>query len=119
MSDSSDNSHTFRSHGEAVSTVQLPQSLTRAVDAWAEAHKIPRSDAICELIELGLRVASSSASHHVPPEAFAIEDEAVAQIRRMLDPSLPPDERERRIRRLIDGPPEFYQERIDLPKHEK
>jgi hypothetical protein len=29
---------------------------------------------------------------------------------------LPADERERRIRRLTEGPPEFSRERIDLPK---
>jgi len=29
---------------------------------------------------------------------------------------LPADERERRIRRLTEGPPEFSHERIDLPK---
>jgi hypothetical protein len=37
----------------------------------------------------------------------------------MLDPSLSAEERERRIRRLIEGPPEFSDQRIDLPKHEK
>jgi len=40
-------------------------------------------------------------------------------IRAMLDPSLPVEERERRIRRLIEGPPEFSEERMDLPKHRK
>lgn len=40
------------------------------------------------------------------------------EIDRLLDPALPPDERERRIRRLTEGPPEFSHERIDLPKHE-
>jgi len=29
------------------------------------------------------------------------------------------EERERRIRRLIEGPPEFSEERMDLPKHRK
>jgi hypothetical protein len=37
----------------------------------------------------------------------------------LLDPALPAEERERRIRRLIEGPPEFARQRIDLPKHEK
>ncbi|MGY3123261.1 hypothetical protein ACVWXQ_007198 [Bradyrhizobium sp. S3.14.4] len=38
------------------------------------------------------------------------------EIERLLDPALPTDERERRIRRLTEGPPEFSRERIDLPK---
>jgi hypothetical protein len=37
----------------------------------------------------------------------------------LLDPSLPPDERERRIRRLVEGPPEFSNQRIDLPKRQR
>jgi hypothetical protein len=37
----------------------------------------------------------------------------------LLDPSLPAAERERRIRRLTEGPPEFSAERIDLPKTKK
>jgi hypothetical protein len=37
----------------------------------------------------------------------------------MLDPSLPAAERERRIRRLLEGPPEFSAERKDLPRPRK
>jgi hypothetical protein len=43
----------------------------------------------------------------------------VRQIDRLLDPALSAEERERRTRRLIDGPPEFSNERIDLPKRRK
>ena len=39
------------------------------------------------------------------------------EIEALLDPALPVDERERRIRRLTEGPPEFSHQRIDLPKH--
>lgn len=103
-----------------VSSVQLPESLVAAVDAWAEAHHIFRSDAIRQLVELGLKIAPVSTSHHaIKNESFKIEDEAIGQIRALLDPSLPADERERRIRRLVDGPPEFTEQRIDLPRHKK
>jgi hypothetical protein len=37
----------------------------------------------------------------------------------MLDPTLSAEERERRTRRLIEGPAEFSDQRIDLPKHER
>jgi hypothetical protein len=47
-----------------------------------------------------------------------IEDLAVEQIGQLLDPSLPIAERERRMRRLTEGPPEFLDNRIDLPKRE-
>lgn len=51
-------------------------------------------------------------------DSVEIEDLAVEQIGQLLDPSLPIAERERRIRRLIAGPPEFSDERIDLPLRE-
>ena len=111
-------SHTVRAGRDAVSSVKLSQELTAEIDAWAEAHQITRSDAIRLLVELGLQAAPlkhRAAGDHDP---LAIEAVAVRQIAALLDPALSADERERRIRRLIDGPPEFSDERIDLPKHE-
>jgi len=104
---------------DAVSAVRLSQELTANIDAWAEAHQITRADAIRQLLEIGLRAAPATAPHETIPDPHAIdaiERIAIAQVDRMLDPDLPADERERRIRRLIEGPPEFSSERIDLPK---
>jgi hypothetical protein len=97
----------------------MSEDLTAAVDVWAEAHEMVRSDAIRKLVELGLQAAPLT---HVAPNPKAtqsteIEDLAVQQIDQLLDPALPADERERRTRRLTEGPPEFSTERIDLPKH--
>ncbi|WGR72338.1 MULTISPECIES: hypothetical protein [unclassified Bradyrhizobium] len=105
---------------EVISAVKMPQELTAAVDAWAEAHHLVRSDAIWRLIEIGLKYApaASPPSRATIKSDFAkIEEIAVHEIDRLLDPALPADERERRIRRLTEGPPEFSFERIDLPKH--
>jgi uncharacterized protein YjiS (DUF1127 family) len=100
----------------AMSAENMSQRLTKDVDAWAEAHDTVRSDAIRQLVELGLSstrpVGPLGALRRDPVE---IEDLAADQIGRLLDPSLPVAERERRIRRLTDGPPEFSDERIDLP----
>ena len=103
---------------EAISAVKLSERLTADVDAWAEAHDTVRSDAIRQLVELGLRATVASAAP-VPVccDPGELEDLAVRQIDRLLDPLLPTAERERRIRRLTEGPPEFADERIDLPKH--
>jgi len=105
---------------EAISAVKLSERLTADVDAWAEAHDTVRSDAIRQLVELGLG-ATVSAAAPVPVrcDPGETEDLAVRQIDRLLDPSLPTAERERRIRRLTEGPPEFSDERIDLPKPRK
>jgi hypothetical protein len=101
-----------RAGREAISTVKMSQRLTADVDAWAEAHDTVRSDAIRQLVELGLSSTSSAdrrdTSRRDPVE---IEDLAVEQIGQLLDPSLPIAERERRIRRLTAGPPEFSDER--------
>jgi hypothetical protein len=112
--------HTVRLGRDAVSAVKMSEKLTADVDAWAEAHRTVRSDAIRQLIELGLRAMPSTGRiGSARPDPVAIEDQAVNQIGQLLDPSLPDDERERRIRRLTEGPPEFSDERIDLPKPKK
>ena len=103
-----------------IGAVQLPQDLAAAIDAWAEARHTNRSDAIRQLVELGLKSARVTFSQHaIKDDAVAIEDEAIGRIRALLDPSLPPEERERRIRRLVEGPPEFSAQRVDLPHHKK
>jgi len=115
--------HTIRrpsSAREAISAVKMSEALTAEIDAWAEAHGMARSDAICRLVEigLGLRPAEKAVSVALTG-SLELADLAVKQISRLLDPSLPLEERERRIRRLMEGPPEFSTERIDLPKPRK
>ena len=117
-SDKSIPSHAVRAGRDAVSSVKFSQALTAEIDAWAEAHQTTRSEAIRQLVELGLNAATPPhrvAGDHDP---LAVEALAARQIAALLDPQLEPEERERRIRRLIDGPPEFAAARIDLPKHE-
>ena len=108
-----------RSGRDAISAVKMPERLTAAVDAWAEAHQLPRSDAICKLVELGLKIAPAepAPAQAIISDAARIVEIAVHEIKALLDPALPADERERRIRRLTEGPPEFSKQRIDLPKH--
>ena len=45
----------------------------------------------------------------------AIEQWVESQIDRLIDPNTTQDERERRIHRLTEGPPEFVNFRLDLP----
>jgi hypothetical protein len=105
---------------DAVSAVKMSEKLTAEIDAWAEAHDMARSDAICQLVMLGLSIGPTEVAPAAAPGApVELEDLAAKQIGRLLDPSLPAAERERRIRRLIEGPPEFSAERKDLPKPRK
>ena len=105
---------------DAISAVRMSERLTAEVDAWAEAHGTVRSTAIRQLVELGLGATPSADDFNsASRDPVAIEDLAVKQIDQLLDPSLPVAERERRIRRLTEGPPEFSDQRIDLPKPRK
>jgi hypothetical protein len=109
-----------RAGRDAISAVRMSESLTAEVDAWAEAHGTVRSTAIRQLVELGLGATPSADDFNsAPHDPVAIEDLAVKQIDQLLDPSLSVAERERRIRRLTEGPPEFSDQRIDLPKPRK
>jgi hypothetical protein len=100
-----------------VSAVKLPADLTADVDVWARAHTISRSEAIRRLVEIGLKSETAATvapvSRH---DAVAVEQLAASQINQFIDPGTPREERDRRIHRLTEGPPEFVDVRIDLPK---
>jgi hypothetical protein len=100
-----------------ISAVKLPAALTANVDAWASQHTITRSEAICRLVALGLKSeAVQKAVLLARLDAVALEELAASQLSQFIDPATPPEERERRILRLTEGPPEFVDARIDLPK---
>lgn len=102
-----------------VSAVKLPAVLTASIDAWANTHAINRSEAIRRLVELGLKAEAAASARPVSRhDAVAVEELAASQLDRFIDPATPPEERERRIHRLTEGPPEFVDLRIDLPKRE-
>jgi hypothetical protein len=113
-----DSNTAVRTGNDAISAVKMSERLTADVDAWAEAHDMVRSDAIRQLVELGLNATVDSLGS-VVRDSVEIEDLAANQIGQLLDPSLPVAERERRVRRLTEGPPEFLDERIDLPRSKK
>ncbi len=100
-----------------VSAVKLPAVLTARIDAWASAHSTNRGEAIRRLLELGLTTWPTSSARPVSRRAaIAVEELAAHQLGQIIDPATPPEERDRRIHRLTEGPPEFVDLRIDLPK---
>jgi hypothetical protein len=48
-----------------------------------------------------------------------IEEFAKSQVGRLIDSATPEEERQRRIHRLTEGPPEFVDVRVDLPGRRK
>ena len=100
-----------------VSAVNLSAGLTADIDVWGSVHAIDRSEAIRRLVELGLKSEAAATAMQVPRRgAVAAEELAASLINQFIDPDTPQEERDRRIHRLTEGPPEFVDLRIDLPK---
>jgi len=99
-----------------LNIVRLAPEVTALVDVWAAAHALDRASALPRLVELGLRAEAGIASApHGSRDDLAIDARVASQIGLLIDPETPEEERERRIHRLIEGPPEFVDLRIDLP----
>jgi hypothetical protein len=96
-----------------LNIVRLSADLAARVDAWAAAEGGDRTDAIQRLVELGLERKAEASRRRL--DDLAIAEFAASEIDRLIDPDTPPEERERRIHRLTEGPPEFVSLRIDLP----
>ena len=96
--------------------IRLGADLAADVDAWAAARAVDRAQALSRLVEIGLKAEAGIASvpRHTRDD-LAIEADVAGQIGLLIDPETPEEERERRIHRLTEGPPEFVRLRIDLP----
>ena len=98
--------------------VRLLDEPLAAIDAWIDQQNDPglsRPEAIRRLVELGLAGAATgrpkkSAASPKPSEL------AAAQIDRLIDKSVPVEEQETRKRRLLKGPSEFREVRVDRKK---
>jgi hypothetical protein len=104
---------------DPVSAVRLPAELTAAVDKWGEDHDANRSEAIRRLVELGLNVKTPARHISKPGRKLRAQELATKAIEKIIDPSAPPEERAQRRRLLTKGPPEFREDRVDLPKAKK
>jgi hypothetical protein len=98
------------------SPASSPATLTKQVDAWGEDHDANRSEAIRRLVELGLKVKTPARPVSKPGRRLRAQELATKAIEKIIDPTAPPEERDQRRRRLTKGPPEFREDRVDLPK---
>jgi hypothetical protein len=94
--------------------------IRASIVRWAEKQPdMPTlSEAIRRLVELGLTVAPAKAVGK-PGRRLRAQELATKAIEKIIDPSAPPKERAQRRRHLTKGPPEFRQDRVDLPKAKK
>jgi hypothetical protein len=95
----------------------LPPTLLAAVEAWAkkQVDDPNRSEAIRRLVEIGLGSAKIARGQKRSDSPTA-RDLAAAQIDRLTDPAAPADEQAHRKRRLLKGPEEFREVRVDRTK---
>ena len=102
---------------DPVTAIRLSDDLRGRVVSWArrQADKPGRSEAIRRLLEMGLASAHPMARRSKKAAAKASKL-AGQMIDFLSDGSAPIEEREKRKRRLLKGPPEFREMRADLPK---
>src|SRR6202035_2823609 len=98
-----------------VTAVRLPPALGAEVDKWAvlQADAPTRSEAIRRLVELGLTVKKKSSPSERQRAALA---DLAAKAIDSLTVEAPDDEKASRKRRLLKGPEEFREVRVDRPK---
>jgi hypothetical protein len=101
-----------------VSAVRLPPEISAAVDDWASRQSdMPgRSEAIRRLVELGLKAARPSKPAGKARHRLRATELAAKTIVMLVDVSTPVEEINRRRQHLTNGPPEFRENRVDLPK---
>lgn len=99
--------------------LRLLPDLIKAIEGWAarqqKGRNLTRPEAIRRLVELGLTV---KAKPEQPSAALAgrAKELATRAVEKIIDPSVPSEERAQRRRRLTKGPLEFREDRVDQPK---
>jgi hypothetical protein len=96
--------------------VRMLDDRIAVLDAWIKKQNevdLSRPEAIRRLVELGLTVKTRSAPSERQRAAFAdLASKAIDSLK----VEAPDDERASRKRRLLKGPEEFRDHRVDLPK---
>ena len=93
----------------------MPSSVIAEVEAWAAANNTSRSDAFRQLVELGL-ARSKSAAPISAKSAERARQLAGRTIDGLVDAAAPAEETTNRKRRLLKGPEEFREVRVDNGK---
>ena len=100
---------------DPVSAVRLPVELTVKIDGWADDRAISRSEAIRRLVELGLTVKPRPSRSSEGQKARAKELASTA-IDKIAGVDTSADDKASRKGRLLKGPEEFRETRVDRPK---
>jgi len=93
----------------------MPATLMAEVEAWATANDVSRSEAICRLVELGLMAKAKPTRVN----ATRAKELAATVIDNLADSAASAGDRASRKSRLLKGPEEFREARVDRPKARK
>jgi hypothetical protein len=94
---------------------RMPPALIAEVEAWAGANNTTRSEAVRRLVEVGLSAAKTTSPTSAKTSARAKEMAGQA-IDKLADPQASTEEKAGRKGRLIKGPEEFREVRVDRSK---
>jgi metal-responsive CopG/Arc/MetJ family transcriptional regulator len=110
---------TIKPRQDPFSAVRLASQLTAAIDKWAEENGVSsRSEAIRRLLEIGLAASKPLRQRNLQAASKALEL-AAQEIDKLIDPSIPDEERKMRKRRLLRGPKDFQDIRGDVSKRKR
>jgi hypothetical protein len=85
------------------------------LDSWAKKHDVSRSEAIRQLVALGLTVKARP-KQPSSGRARKADEMAAKQLDQLVDKSAPTEEQESRKQRLLKAPEEFRNVRVDRAK---
>jgi hypothetical protein len=93
----------------------LSDEKAAEISAWAKANGLSLHEAIARLVEIGLSVDEPQAKTSAKTSARA-KEMAGSAIDKLSDPQASTEEKASRKRRLISGPEEFRDARVDRAK---
>ena len=96
-------------------TVRAPNTIIQAIEDWAAKNAVTRSEAVRRLVELGLTVGDKP-TQTTAATADRAKELASQAINSLTAGAPNNDEKASRKRRLIKGPEEFQETRVDRPK---
>jgi hypothetical protein len=104
--------------GAILIGVRVPPAGVAELDAWIKKNEpdFSRPEAIRRLVEFGLKVKTEAKPVGKPGRRLRAQELAIKTIDKMIDPAARPEERAQRRHRLPKGPPEFREDRVDLPR---
>jgi hypothetical protein len=102
--------------GAKLIGVRVPPADVASLDAWIKKHApgLSRPEAIRRLVDMSLNAQAAKPASEARSSRAA--ELAARAIEKIIDPDAPPEERAQRRRWLTKGPPEFREDRVDLPK---